>query len=84
MQRPKKNSYNEFDNEKNFWGSKNPPPPPPHNFSNGPSLNRQDPCTSCLLEFTLHKIQLCVKTLGADIRSVTFPEFFTKVKQNPR
>ena len=30
---PKKNSYNEFDNEKKF------PYPPPHNFSNRPSLN---------------------------------------------
>ena len=36
---PKKNSYNEFDNKKNFLRLKNsPPPPPPHNFSNGPSL----------------------------------------------
>ena len=25
-----------------------------------------------------------VKTLGADVSSVTFPEFFTQVKQNPR
>ena len=35
---PKKNSYKEFDNEKNSCGSKIPLPPPPHNFSNGPSL----------------------------------------------
>ena len=34
---PKKNSYNEFDNEKNFLRLKNSTPPP-HNFSNGPSL----------------------------------------------
>ena len=34
---PKKNSYKEFDNEKNSCGSKIPLPPP-HNFSNGPSL----------------------------------------------
>ena len=33
---PKKNSYKEFDNEKNSCRSKIPPPP--HNFSNGPSL----------------------------------------------
>ena len=33
----KKNSYKEFDNDKNSCGSKIPPPP--HNFSNGPSLN---------------------------------------------
>ena len=39
-------------------------------------FDRLDPCASCLLEFTLQKIQLCVKTLGADISSVTFPEFF--------
>ena len=36
---PKKNSYKEFDNEKNSCGSKIPQPPPPHNFSNGPSLS---------------------------------------------
>ena len=35
---PKKNSYNEFDNKKNFLWLKNSKPPPPHNFSNGPSL----------------------------------------------
>ena len=29
MLRPKKNSYKEFDNEKNSRGSKIPPPPPP-------------------------------------------------------
>ena len=34
----KKNSYKEFDNEKNSCASKIPLPPPPHNFSNGPSL----------------------------------------------
>ena len=34
---PKKNSYKEFDDEKNSCGSKIPLPPP-HNFSNGPSL----------------------------------------------
>ena len=33
---PKKNSYNEFDNEKHFLRLKNSTPP--HNFSNGPSL----------------------------------------------
>ena len=38
-------------------------------------FDRLDPCASCPLEFTLQKIQLCVKTLGADISSVTFPEF---------
>ena len=32
---PKKNSYEEFDNEKKFCGSKIPHS---HNFSNGPSL----------------------------------------------
>ena len=36
MQRPKKNSYKEFDNEKKFLRPENSPPP--HNFSNGPSL----------------------------------------------
>ena len=36
---PKKNSYKEFDNEKNSWGSKMLSSPTPlHNFSNGPSL----------------------------------------------
>ena len=35
---PKKNSYKEFDNEKNSCGSNIPLPPPPNNFSNGPSL----------------------------------------------
>ena len=34
---PKKNSYKEFDNEKNSCGSQIPLPP--HNFSNGPSLS---------------------------------------------
>ena len=34
----KKNSYKEFDNEKNSCGSKILLPPTPHNFSNGPSL----------------------------------------------
>ena len=34
---PKKNSYKEFDNEKNSCGSKIPHP---HNFSNGPSLRK--------------------------------------------
>ena len=34
---PKKNSYKEFDNEKQFLRLENFPPPP-HNFSNGPSL----------------------------------------------
>ena len=37
---PKKNSYNEFDNEKKFLRLENSPPPRPHNFSNGPSLKR--------------------------------------------
>ena len=36
MLKPKKNSYKEFDNEKNCCSSKIPHPP--HNFSNGPSL----------------------------------------------
>ena len=47
-------------------------------------FDRPDPRTSRFLEFTFQKIQLSVKTLGADISSVTFPEFFTEVKQNPR
>ena len=34
---PKKNSYQEFDDEKKFLRLENPPPP--HNFSNGPSLS---------------------------------------------
>ena len=38
---PKKNSYKEFDNEKNSCGSKIPLPHP-HNFSNGPSLTSVD------------------------------------------
>ena len=33
---PKKNSYEEFDNEKKFLRLENSPPT--HNFSNGPSL----------------------------------------------
>ena len=37
---PKRNSYEEFDNEKNSCGSKIPPPPPPNNLSNGPSLSQ--------------------------------------------
>ena len=37
MLRPKKNSYKEFDNEKNSCGSKIPHSP--DNFSNGPSLS---------------------------------------------
>ena len=37
MQRPKKNSYKEFDNEKKFLRPENSLPLPPHNFSNGPS-----------------------------------------------
>jgi len=40
MLRPKKNSYKEFDDEKEFLRLENSPPP--HNFSNGPSLNAFD------------------------------------------
>ena len=39
MQRPKKNSYEEFDNEKIFLWLENSPPLP-HNFSNGLSLRK--------------------------------------------
>ena len=40
---PKKNSYKEFDNEKNSCGSKIPHPTPhTHKFSNGPSLSYFD------------------------------------------
>ena len=38
MLRPKKNSYEEFDDEKKFLWLENSPSP--HNFSNGPSLNK--------------------------------------------
>ena len=43
---PKRNSYKEYDNEKNSCGLKIPQPPPPpltpsHNFSNGPSQKKQ-------------------------------------------
>ena len=38
MQRPKKNSYKEFDNEKKFLWPENSPPPR-HSFSNALSLN---------------------------------------------
>ena len=46
MQGPEKNSYKEFDKEKELLRLENSPPPPPssfpspppHNFSNGPSL----------------------------------------------
>ena len=38
---PKRNSYEEFDNEKKFLRLENsPPPPPPNNLSNGPSLSQ--------------------------------------------
>ena len=52
---PKRNSYEEFDNEKKFlrlenlWGGggggggrleNSPPPPPPNNLSNGPSVSQ--------------------------------------------
>ena len=37
---PKKNSYKEFGNEKKFPRLENSPSPP-HNFSNGPSLNKE-------------------------------------------
>ena len=47
-------------------------------------FDRLDHYASCFLEFMFRKIQLCVKTLGADISSVTFQEFFTQVKQNLR
>ena len=43
MLRPKKNSYKEFDDEKNSCSSKIPLSPPPHNFSNGPSLTSDIP-----------------------------------------
>ena len=36
---PKKNSYNEFDNEKKFLRLENFPPPPPDNL--GSELNRR-------------------------------------------
>ena len=38
MQRPKKNSFKEFDNEKKFLRPENSLPH--HNFSNGPSLTQ--------------------------------------------
>ena len=38
MLRPKKNSYEKFDDEKKTRGSKIPHSP--HNFSNGPSLKK--------------------------------------------
>ena len=37
---PKRNSYEEFDNEKKFLRLENSPPPPPNNLSNGPSLSQ--------------------------------------------
>ena len=38
---PKRNWYEEFDNEKKFLRLENsPPPPPPNNLSNGPSLSQ--------------------------------------------
>ena len=44
---PKKHSYKEFDNEKQFLRLKNSPPPP-HNFCNGPSLTSEILCFHCL------------------------------------
>ena len=41
-------------------------------------FDRLDHYASCFLEFMLQKIQLCVKTLGADISSVTFQEFLPR------
>ena len=39
---PKRNSYEEFDNEKKFLRLENslPPPPPLNNLSNGPPLSQ--------------------------------------------
>ena len=48
MQGAEKNSYKEFDNEKNSCGSKIPLPPPPHNFSNGRSLSVEKILTSAV------------------------------------
>ena len=51
---PKKNSYKEFDNEKESLRLENSPtPPPPHNFSNGPSL------TSVTFEFPISDHPKC-------------------------
>ena len=50
MPRPKKDSYKEFDNEKNSCGSKIPHSP--HNFSNGASLKScSNPCGGSLFTF---------------------------------
>ena len=48
---PKKNSYKEFDNEKNSCGSKIPHPP--HNVSNGPSLKFEAARLHCLSDVFL-------------------------------
>ena len=53
---PKKNSYKEFDNEKEFLPLEHSPPP--HNFSNGPSLIRDGLFTNW--KFSLQ----CRHTLG--------------------
>ena len=65
MQGPEKNSYIEFDNEKNSCGSKIPLPSP-HNFSNGPSLNARLARAHFILVFshdTLFRWTICIRLL---------------------
>ena len=51
---PKINSYKEFDNEKKFLQLENSPPPP-HNFSNNPSLIKDNPSVQSTVKVLLNK-----------------------------
>ena len=67
---PKRNSYEEFDNEKKFLRLENSPPPP-NNLSNGPSLSQW--------KITLGKEEIYPRGDGNRL-SATFP---WREKNNP-
>jgi len=83
MLRPKKNSYKEFDDEKEFLRLENSPPP--HNFSNGPSLSalykkclndgQQAKVFFSLIYFLTRQSELGVRNIELSIRLQPFLEF---------
>ena len=79
---PKKNSYQEFENEKTFLRFENSPPPPPIIFSNGPSLSgHQAELLDCVLEIRtdMKSVKLVMKgnVLELWIASLTTWKFIT-------
>ena len=74
---PKKNSYKEFDNQKNSCSSKIPLPP--HNFSNGPTLRPQLlTATVCSLIFSCDSLSYKWKVSNEAIGIVYNPALLFK------